>query len=85
MLCSHDADAGRGCATKLLWTRVQGGVVEAMQHTTLAELIAFSSREPATLETIMAELQIRNLHVPADDKQILKGLDLTFAAARSTR
>src|SRR3954468_19641796 len=44
VLCSHEADAGHGCATKLLWTRVQGGMVEAMRRTTLAELIEFSSR-----------------------------------------
>ncbi len=47
VLCSHTADHGHGCATKLLWTRVQGGMVEAMRSTTLAELISFSSREPA--------------------------------------
>ena len=46
VLCSHEADHGHGCATKLLWTRVQGGMVEAMKRTTLAELIAFSSRTP---------------------------------------
>jgi len=46
VLCSHETDSGRGCATKLLWTRVQGGMVEAMRRTTLAELISFSSREP---------------------------------------
>jgi hypothetical protein len=28
--------------------RVQGGVVEALQRTTLAELVAFSQREPAS-------------------------------------
>src|SRR3954452_10820010 len=48
VLCSHEADAGHGCATKLLWTRVQGGMVEAMKRTTLAELIAFSSRTPTS-------------------------------------
>ena len=26
VLCSHEPDAGRGCATKLLWTRVQAGL-----------------------------------------------------------
>jgi Rrf2 family protein len=46
VLCSHVADSGHGCATKLLWTRVQGGVVEALRNTNLAELISFSSREP---------------------------------------
>jgi Rrf2 family protein len=45
VLCSHEADQGHGCATKLLWMRVQGGVMEKLQQTTLAELVAFSVRE----------------------------------------
>src|SRR4051812_1375874 len=44
VVCNHEADAGHGCATKLLWTRVQGGVVKALAQTTLAELVAFSNR-----------------------------------------
>ena len=24
VLCSHETDGGRACATKVLWTRVQG-------------------------------------------------------------
>ena len=44
VLCSHVDDHGRGCATKLLWTRVQGGVIKALAQTTLAELVAFSER-----------------------------------------
>ena len=42
VVCSHDPDSGRGCATKLLWTRVQGGNVRSLQTTTLAELVEFS-------------------------------------------
>jgi Rrf2 family cysteine metabolism transcriptional repressor len=42
VLCSHEPDAGRGCATKLLWTRVQGGIIRSLQGTTLAELVQFS-------------------------------------------
>ena len=42
--CSHELDAGHHCATKLLWTRVQGGIVKALQGTTLAELVAFAER-----------------------------------------
>ena len=42
VLCSHEPDAGRGCATKLLWTRVQGGIIRSLQATTLAELVQFS-------------------------------------------
>jgi Rrf2 family protein len=46
VLCSHEADHGHGCATKLLWLRVQGGVLEALRNTTLAELVEFSDRTP---------------------------------------
>lgn len=46
VLCSHEADSGQGCATKLLWLRVQGGVMEKLAQTTLAELVAFGDREP---------------------------------------
>jgi DNA-binding IscR family transcriptional regulator len=44
VLCSHVDDHGHACATKLLWTRVQGGVIKALAQTTLAELVAFSER-----------------------------------------
>lgn len=43
VLCSHLDDSGSGCATKLLWTRVQGGVQRALQQTTLAELVSFET------------------------------------------
>lgn len=42
VLCSHDRDSNRGCATKLLWTRVQNGVNRALAGTTLAELVEFA-------------------------------------------
>ncbi|MBO9534629.1 MAG: Rrf2 family transcriptional regulator [Solirubrobacteraceae bacterium] len=43
VVCSHPAldENGNPCGTKLLWTRVHGGVVRALQQTTLADLIAF--------------------------------------------
>ena len=47
VLCSHHDD-GELCATKFLWMRVQGGVNEALQRTTLSELVAFSQRERET-------------------------------------
>ncbi|MGI8731118.1 MAG: RrF2 family transcriptional regulator [Solirubrobacteraceae bacterium] len=43
VLCSHHDDEGRGCATKLLWTRVQIGVIKTLAQTTLAELIDFQA------------------------------------------
>ena len=35
VLCSHEMDAGR-CATKLLWTRVQGGIIRSSLVSSLA-------------------------------------------------
>ena len=46
--CSHEGDRGQTCSTRLLWMRVQGGVIRALQGTTLAELVEFAERhEPA--------------------------------------
>ncbi len=47
--CSHDPEADMACATKLLWTRVQGGVMKALSGTTLAELVEFSEGRNTTL------------------------------------
>jgi Rrf2 family protein len=49
VLCNHETDGYDHCATKLLWTRVQGSVARALEQTTLDELVAFSERqaEPA--------------------------------------
>ena len=46
--CSHESDGDRACATKLLWTRVQGGVTKALAGTTLAELVEFSDHTAAS-------------------------------------
>lgn len=45
--CSHEGDAGQACSTRLLWMRVQGGVMKALHGTTLAELVEFSQRSTA--------------------------------------
>jgi Rrf2 family cysteine metabolism transcriptional repressor len=44
VLCSHETDGDQACATKLLWTRVQGGVNKALSGTTLAELVEFADQ-----------------------------------------
>ena len=41
VLCNHEIDGFDHCATRLLWTRVQGGVIRALEQTTLAELVRF--------------------------------------------
>jgi Rrf2 family protein len=46
--CSHHGPDSNACATKLLWTRVQLGVVRSLQRTTLAELVAFT-RSPVSV------------------------------------
>jgi Rrf2 family cysteine metabolism transcriptional repressor len=43
VLCSHELDADQACATKLLWTRVQGGVTKALAGTSLEELVEFGT------------------------------------------
>src|SRR5215208_5202530 len=49
VLCSHHSDAEL-CATKLLWTRVQMGVIRSLQRTTLAELVGFATPTNEPLE-----------------------------------
>ena len=44
VLCSHESDGDHACATKLLWTRVQGGISKALTGTTLAELVEFAEQ-----------------------------------------
>ena len=47
IVCSRESDPAHVCPTKLLWTRVQLGVIRSLQRTTLAELVEFDTRVPA--------------------------------------
>lgn len=47
VLCSHETDGDRACATKFLWTRVHGGLTKALSGTTLAELVEFAEQPAA--------------------------------------
>jgi Rrf2 family protein len=44
VLCSHGMDESH-CATKLMWTRVQMGVIRSLQRTTLGELVEFAQSD----------------------------------------
>jgi DNA-binding IscR family transcriptional regulator len=44
VLCNHELDGFDHCATRLLWTRVQGSVTRALEQTTLGELVRFAER-----------------------------------------
>jgi Rrf2 family protein len=51
--CSHGDDFA-SCSTKLLWTRVQMGVIRSLQRTTLAELVEFETRPPVAPASVTA-------------------------------
>ena len=53
VMCSHESDGDAACSTKLLWTRVHGGITRALAGTTLAELIEFENRD-RKLNTVAA-------------------------------
>ena len=46
--CSQVGEAAGTCSTKLLWTRVQMGVIRSLQRTTLAELVEFDVKPTVT-------------------------------------
>jgi len=54
--CSHQGESAGACSTKLLWTRVQMGVIRSLQRTTLAELVEFDQRPAAGGLTITASV-----------------------------
>jgi Rrf2 family transcriptional regulator, cysteine metabolism repressor len=62
VLCNHELDGFEHCATRLLWTRVQGGVIRALEQTTLAELVEFS-RQGTTSRT-KARPKRTSVHTP---------------------
>ncbi len=47
IFCSHEGGGDGACSTKLLWTRVHGGIARALAGTTLAELVLFEAGHPA--------------------------------------
>ena len=52
--CSHEGARAHACSTRLLWMRVQSGVVRALQGTTLGELVEFESRQEPRAEAVVA-------------------------------
>ena len=52
--CSHEGERARACSTRLLWMRVQSGVVRALQGTTLSELVEFEARHEPRAEAVVA-------------------------------
>jgi Rrf2 family transcriptional regulator, cysteine metabolism repressor len=66
VLCNHELDGFEHCATRLLWTRVQGGVIRALEQTTLAELVEFSQH--GTTSKSKARPKRTSLHTGGADR-----------------
>ncbi len=64
VLCSHVSDDHGGCATRLLWMRVQGGVMEKLHQTSLAELVAFAGG-PVVSAPLLAPPAVERTVVPS--------------------
>ena len=82
VVCSRESDADHVCPTKLLWTRVRFSIVRTLQDTTLSDLVPAKPASPPPPtpdregDPFMADLEIRNLHVKREDREILRGVDL---------
>jgi Rrf2 family cysteine metabolism transcriptional repressor len=60
MLCNHELDGYDNCATKLLWTRVQGGIERVLEQTTLAELANFEQGGATTVPPRSSPVRARS-------------------------
>ncbi len=47
LVCAREAETDHVCATKLLWTRVQGSIVRTLTETTLSDLTRTSKSKVA--------------------------------------
>ena len=47
--CSHHGEESSACSTRLLWVRVQMGIIGALHGTTLAELVSFAGTQPVVV------------------------------------
>ena len=74
LVCAREGESP--CPTKLLWTRVQGSIVRTLNDMTLADLVRPFSKEPKEKLHRM-RLEIQNLHVRIEEREILHGVDLT--------
>src|SRR5437588_12860026 len=55
--CSHEGDEGSACSTRLFRMRVHGGVIRALQGTTLAQLVGFAGAQEREAEDGRAQAE----------------------------
>ena len=72
--CARASPAHEPCPTKLLWTRVQGSIVRTLTDMTLADLARPAPEEDGDPDRM--SLEIQNLHVRIEEREILHGVDL---------
>jgi Rrf2 family transcriptional regulator, cysteine metabolism repressor len=60
VLCNHELDGFEHCATRLLWTRVQGGITRALEQTTLAELVEFADHGVTAKKTSQTKTKAKS-------------------------
>ena len=84
VLCSHLSD-GEHCATKLLWTRVQMGVIKSLQRTTLQELVDFASPQREHPGDTWLTSRSRTFTSPPGTSRSSRAWISTSAPASSTR
>ena len=78
-MCSREVKGDAPCPTKLLWTRVQGSIVRTLTDMTLED---FSHRRRSSGRM---SLEIQNLHVRTEEREILHGVDLDDQQGRDPR
>ena len=66
----------RACPTKFLWTRVQGSIVRTLNEMTLDDLVQAARTTTRKKATHRMTLEVQNLHVRTEDREILHGVDL---------
>ena len=52
VLCSHEADGGRAGATKMLWTRVHGGVTKGLGGSSLGDRVGFARQNEPNKDVV---------------------------------
>ena len=83
LTCVREGEpAHQPCPTKLLWTRVQGSIVRTLTEMTFADLARPRAGPPSRRPNGDSErmsLEIKNLHVRVEEREILHGVDLNVA------
>ena len=73
VLCNHEVDGYENCATKLLWTRVHGGIERALEQTTLAELADFAKHGSGPSDRRRSRGRVRTTTSPrTQEKQTVR-------------